>query len=81
MIDQVQLDALLKKGEERGRVTTSEILYSFPRIERDIEGLEKIYDNFKERGIQIKEMQEFLETKPKKEKKAKKALIGKIGFA
>ena len=77
-IDQAQLDALLKKGEERGFVTTSEILYAFPQIERDIEGLEKVYDDFKERGVQIKEMQEFLETKSKKEKKGKKALIGKI---
>jgi len=82
VIDQAQLSALLKKGEERGFVTTSEILYSFPRIEHDIEGLEKVYDDFKERGIQVKEMQEFLETKPKKppkgSPKAKKALIGKI---
>ena len=81
VIDQAQLSALLKKGEERGFVTTSEILYSFPKIEHDIEGLEKVYDDFKDRGIQIKEMQEFLEVKPKKGKgaaKAKKALVGKI---
>ena len=77
-IDQAQLDALLKKGEERGFVTTSEILYAFPKIEMDIEGLEKVYDDFKDRGIQIKEMQEFLEVKSKKEKKGKKALVGKI---
>ena len=78
VIDQIQLEALLKKGEERGFVTTSEILYAFPKIERNIEGLEKVYDDFKERGIHVKEIQEFLETKPKKEKKSKKALIGKI---
>jgi RNA polymerase primary sigma factor len=78
VIDQAQLEVLLKKGEERGFITTSEILYAFPDIERNIEGLEKVYDDFKERGVQIKEMQEFLETKPKKEKKEKKALIGKI---
>jgi len=78
VIDPVRLEALLKKGEERGFVTTSEILYTFPNIERDIEGLEKIYDNFKERGIQVKEMQEFLETKTKKGPKVKKALISKI---
>jgi RNA polymerase primary sigma factor len=80
-IDQAQLDALLKKGHERGFVTTSEILYAIPEIERNIEELERIYDDFKERGIEIKEMQEFLETKPKKGKgsaKAKKALVGKI---
>lgn len=78
VIGEAEMLALLKKGEERGFITTSEILYTFPRIERDIEGLEKLYDNFKDRGIQIKEMPEFLETKKQKEKKAKKALIGKI---
>lgn len=78
VIDQAQLDALLKKGEERGFVTTSEILYAFPKIELDVEGLEKIFDDFKERGVQVKEAQEFLETKIKKEKKGKKALVGKI---
>ena len=78
VIDQAQLTALLKKGEERGFVTTSEILYAFPNIDRNIEGLEGVYDDFKERGIQVKEVQEFLETKPKKGAKAKKALIGKI---
>jgi RNA polymerase primary sigma factor len=81
VIDQAQLDALLKKGEERGFVTTSEILYAFPKIEHDIDGLEKVYDDFKERGVAVKEMQEFLEVKPKKGAKgakAKKPLIGKI---
>jgi len=78
VIDKKQMENLFRKGDERGFVTTSEILYAFPNIERDIEGLEKIYDNFKERGIQIKEVQEFLETKPKKEKKGRKALLGKI---
>jgi len=78
VIDPVQLENLLKKGEERGFITTSEILYAFPKIERDIEGLEKIYDDFKERGIQVKEAQEFLEIKSKKEKKGKKAPISKI---
>jgi len=81
VIDPVALEALLKKGEERGFITTSEILYAFPNIERNIAGFEKIYDDFKERGVQIKEMPEFLETKPKKGlkgPKAKKALIGKI---
>jgi hypothetical protein len=37
-----------------------------------------VYDNLKERGVQIKEVQEFLEVKSKKEKKAKKPVIGKI---
>jgi RNA polymerase primary sigma factor len=69
---------LQKKGEERGFVTTAEILYVFPNIERDMEGFEKMYDDFREKGIEIKEMQDFLETKKQKEKKQKKALVGKI---
>lgn len=80
VIDQEKLNALLRKGEERGFITTSEILYSFPKIEHDIEGLEKIYDDFKDRGVAVKEMQEFLEVKPKKgsKVKVKKPLVGKI---
>ncbi len=78
VIGQEQLNHLFKKGEERGFVTTSEILYAFPKIEYDIEGFEKIYDDFRDRGIEIKEVQEFLETKKQKEKKAKKSLVGKI---
>ena len=78
IIDPKALEVLVKKGDERGFVTTSEILYAFPKIERDIEGLEKLYDDFREKGIAIKEVQEFLETKKQKEKKAKKLLVGKI---
>jgi RNA polymerase primary sigma factor len=59
-------------------VTTSEILYAFPKIEKNVAAFEEVYDDFNKRGIQIKEMPEFLETKAKKEKKAKKALVGKI---
>lgn len=77
-IDPQQLENLTKKGDERGFVTISEILYAFPKIERDIEGFEKLYDDFRERGIEIKETTDFLETKTKKEKKGKKALVGKI---
>jgi len=78
VIDPEALEKLIKKGDERGFVTTSEILYAFPKIERDIDGFEKLYDDFRERGIEIKEMQDFLETKKQKEKKQKKALVGKI---
>ncbi|MBI2054441.1 MAG: sigma-70 family RNA polymerase sigma factor [Candidatus Staskawiczbacteria bacterium] len=77
-----QIESLSKKGEERGFITTSEILHEFPDIEKNVEGLEKIYDNFREKGIQIKEVREFLEVKSKKEsansKKNKKAIIGKV---
>lgn len=76
--DKKIIESLIKKGEERGFITTSEILYAFPNLERNITGLEKIYDELKEKGVQIREVQEFLEVKSKKEKKPRKALIGKI---
>lgn len=73
-----QMDTLLKKGEERGFITSSEILNTFPNIEKNLTRLEKAYDTLREKGVQIKEVREFLEVKPKKEKRGKKPLIGKI---
>ena len=77
-ITQEQIDAILKKGSDRGFLTTSEILYAFPNIESNVSQLEEMYDQLKERGVQVKEVREFLEVKSKKEKKAKKLLVGKI---
>jgi RNA polymerase primary sigma factor len=56
-----KLQALLKKGRERGFVTSSEILYFFPEIEKDIKGLEKLYDDLEKEGIEVKEAKEFLD--------------------
>jgi len=78
-VTQDQVNTLLKKGEERGFLTTSEILYAIPNVEYNVTELEKIYDVLKERGIELKEAKEFLEVKSgKKEKKAKKVALGKI---
>jgi len=59
-----KLQALLKKGRERGFVTSSEILYFFPEIEKDIKGLEKLYENLEKEGIKVKEVKEFLDYYP-----------------
>src|SRR3989344_542342 len=78
-ISQEQIDGLLKRGQERGFITTSEVLHFVPNIEYDIEGLENVYDLLKERGIELKEAREFLQVSTgKKEKKAKKPILGKI---
>ena len=67
-----KLQSLMEKGKQRGFITFSEILSFFPGIERDIKGLEKLYENLEKNGIEIKEAREFLEVteKPKKETKA-----------
>lgn len=57
---------LVEKGKQRGFVTPAEILSFFPEIERDIKGLEKLYENLEKEGIEVKEAKEFLEVKEKK---------------
>ena len=77
-ISQEQINLVIKKGSDRGFVTTSEVLSVIPDIEYDVEGLDNVYDILKERGIEIKEAQEFLQLQGKKGAKAKKPIIGKI---
>ncbi|MCH8741558.1 sigma-70 family RNA polymerase sigma factor [Patescibacteria group bacterium] len=55
------IQPLIKKGEERGFLTFSEILSVFPEIERDIDGLENLYDILERKGIKLKEVREFLD--------------------
>ena len=69
-----KIDALFAKGRQRGFVTTSEILAFFPDVERDIAGLEDLYEEMDKTGIEIKEAKEFLEVE--KDAKKKKALSG-----
>ncbi len=57
---------LVKKGKQRGFITPAEILSFFPEIERDIKGLEKLYEDLEKEGIEVKEAEEFLEVKEKK---------------
>lgn len=82
---------LLEKGKKRGFVTYSEILYYFPEIERDINGLEKLYEDLEKEGIEVKEVKELItvEEKVKKVKGTEGGIdpiqmylkeIGKISF-
>lgn len=56
------IQALTKRGRERGFVTYSEILYYFPTIEEDIMLLEDLYSRFEKENIQILESREFIES-------------------
>jgi len=60
---QEKIDELIKKGRERGFITMSEILYYFPDIEKDILGLEALYENLEKEGVEVKETKGFLRTK------------------
>ncbi len=65
---QEKLQSLFDKGKQRGFVTTSEILYLFPKIEKDIKCLENLYEQLEKEGVEIKEAKEFLEVKEKSKK-------------
>jgi len=56
------LDELFEKGKQRGFITVSEILNYFPNIEKDINGLEKLYQDLEEKGIEVRETRDLLET-------------------
>src|SRR3989344_3772160 len=48
-------DELLKKGKERGYITYSEILKSFPNIEEDIDFFDSLYERFVVAGVDVLE--------------------------
>jgi len=74
IVTQERIDSLIKKSRERGFVTSVEILYFFPEIEKDIKGLEKLYSALEREGIEVKEAKEYLEVKEPSVKIGKKTL-------
>ncbi|TSC77443.1 MAG: RNA polymerase primary sigma factor [Parcubacteria group bacterium Gr01-1014_33] len=59
-----KIQALLKRGRERGFITYSEILYYFPTIEDDIFLLEDLYARIEQENIDILESKELIEDAP-----------------
>ena len=68
----------MKKGKTRGFVTFSELLYAFPEMEKDLEGLEELYRNLEDQGIEIKKSREFLDVKSIKSKPIRSSKIDLI---
>jgi len=75
VFDAHKLGIFLEKGQERGFVTYSEILSFFPKVEKDVDGLDELYQTLDSKGIEVKEAREFLEIG---EKAAKRRLEAKI---
>ncbi|MCX6788131.1 MAG: sigma-70 family RNA polymerase sigma factor [Candidatus Kaiserbacteria bacterium] len=48
-------EQLIEKGKDRGYVTYSEILKSFPHIEEDVSFLESLYERFATAGVDVLE--------------------------
>ena len=55
-----KVEKLIEKGQERGFITVSEIMYFFPNVEKDIKGLEMFYEELERRGIEVEDVEEFL---------------------
>ncbi len=75
VFDPRKLEIFLEKGRERNFVTYSEIMSFFPEVEKDVDGLDELYQILDNRGIEVKEAREFLEVG---QAVAKKRLESKI---
>ncbi|MEK7519330.1 MAG: sigma-70 family RNA polymerase sigma factor [Patescibacteria group bacterium] len=73
-----QLSQLISKGRQRGFITFSEILHFFPDIEKDIIGLEMLYENLQKEGVEVKEVKEFLDFEEPKKRGPKPSTAIKI---
>ena len=71
--------ALIEKGRHRGFVTQSEVLNSFPEVEKNIKGLEMLYDRLESSNINIIESGRVFEEEKTKEYEKKKKIQDEFG--
>ncbi|TSC53335.1 MAG: RNA polymerase primary sigma factor [Parcubacteria group bacterium LiPW_39] len=63
-----QVKELIERGKRRGFITETELLHFFPRIEKDIEGLERLYRQLEAQNINVLESGELIEALPSPER-------------
>ncbi|OGN00787.1 MAG: RNA polymerase sigma factor RpoD [Candidatus Yanofskybacteria bacterium RIFCSPLOWO2_02_FULL_43_10] len=71
--------ALIEKGRSRGFVTQAEVLSAFPSIEKDIKGLEALYERLESANINIIESGKVFEEEKVKEYDEKKKIETEFG--
>lgn len=71
--------ALIEKGRHRGFVTQAEVLNSFPNIEKDIKGLEALYDKLDAANVNVIESGRVFHEESVKEYDAKKKIETEFG--
>lgn len=74
VFDEEKVKGLIQKGRHRGFVTEAEILQTFPEIEKDIAGLEELYERLESANINIIDSSEVFEEEKIKEFEKKKRL-------
>lgn len=73
--------SLIEKGRHRGFVTQAEVLNTFPNIEKDIKGLEGLYERLEGANINIIESGRVFEEEKNKEYEEKKKIEIEFGDA
>ena len=68
IVEERVVQELLRRGRQRGFVTYGEIQYMVPNIERDVSGLERIYDELSRANIEVTEPQSYLRVEGEEEK-------------
>ncbi len=79
VVTEEKIVELINKGRQRGFVTESEILHAFPQIEKDISGLERLYERLESSNIKIIETGRVFEKERAKEFEEKKQLEKELG--
>ena len=69
-----QIEKLIEKGRPRGFVTVSEILNMFPELEKNLNGIEDLFDSLEKEGIVIEEKRDILELDSKEPKPSRAVL-------
>ena len=78
-LNQTAILNLIEKGRHRGFVTQSEVLSAFPSIEKNIHGLEELYDKLDSANINIIESGKVFQEETVKEYDAKKKIEVEFG--
>jgi len=74
IISEAAVQDLVSKGRSRGFVTHAEMLAAFPNIERDIKGLEALYDRLESLSINVIESSRVFDEKEAKVYQEKKRI-------
>lgn len=78
VVTEEAIQKLIKKSRGRGFITQQEIIRAMPRIEKDIKGLEELYDRLKDAHIQVLEKIEYIELPEEEEDKEAKKKLKKL---
>ena len=72
-ISEKQVQNLITRGKSRGFVTQEEIVHIIPNVENDISGLEYLYEQFEQNGIEVRDTVDIIDFDDKKEDHSKKS--------